>query len=126
MHFGGDVNIYTPSLAKYYGNWMFTTRMYLTPGSAGTSRSVQFQARRYFGNGTDYFGVRYGHGSSAVEARSIQDLEILDSSSLAFEFRRNVGNRLTLQCRWGLSREDLPRSAGLRHYLAESSVDYRF
>lgn len=126
LHFAEDVNIYTPSLSRYYGNWMFTARVLLTPGSAGTSRSGQFQVRRYFGDGTDYVGVRYGRGSSPVEARSIEDLQILDASSLAFEFRRTVDRRLTLECRWGMSREDRPGSAGLRHYLAESSIYYRF
>jgi len=125
MHFGANVNIYTPSLTKYYGNWMFTGRVYLTPGSGGTSRSAGFQVRRYYGDGADYWGLRYGQGSSPAETQGIYDPQILNASSLTFEFRRALNRRLSMQCRWGFSREDRLSSIGLRHYLAETSIYYR-
>ncbi|HYW46354.1 MAG TPA: YaiO family outer membrane beta-barrel protein [Bryobacteraceae bacterium] len=125
MHFSSNVNIYTPSLTKYYGNWMFTGRMFLTPGSAGASRSAGFQVRRYYGDGTDYWGLRYGHGSSPAETLGIYDPQILNSTSLTFEFQRAMSRRLSLQCRWGVSREDRVSASGLRHYLAETSIYYR-
>ena len=125
MHFGPNLNIYTPSLTKYYGNWMFTGRLYLTPGSVGTSRSAGFQGRRSYGDGKDYWQVRYGHGSAPAETQGLYDPQILNASSLTFEFQRAMSHRLSLLCRYGVSREDRLGGTTLLHYLAETSLYYR-
>jgi len=125
MYFGSNVNIYTPSVTKYYGNWMMTARMYFTPGTAGTSRSAQVQARHYFGNGLDYWGVRFGYGASPVETQGIYDLSILHASTVAFEFQRTLYRRFSVQARWGVSVEERVGTGALRHYLADTSVYYR-
>jgi YaiO family outer membrane protein len=125
MYFGGNVRIYTPSLTRYYGNWMFSGRLLLTPGAAGTSRSAGFEVRRNFADGASYWGVRYGRGSSPADTEGIYDLEILRASSFTFDFRRWLSRRLSVQCRFGVSREDRPLASGLRHYLAETSIFYR-
>lgn len=126
LHFSGNVHIYTASLTKYYGDWMFTSRVFLTPDTAGTSHSVQFQARRYLGNGTDYLGVRYGYGSSPVEVESLTDILVLNSQSFAGQFYHGVGKRVMLQAEFGYSRQDRLNISGLRQYLADASMFYRF
>ena len=126
LHFASNVEIYTPSLTKYYGPWMFTARVYLTPGSAGTSQSLQLQTRRYFADGSDYWGVRYGHGSSPAETQGIYDLQLLHASSLTFEVRRTLHRRLIVQGRFGISREDRVSASGLLHYLADAYAGYLF
>jgi YaiO family outer membrane protein len=125
LYFGSNINIYTPSLTKYYGNWMTTVRFYLTPGTTGTSRSAQIQARRYFGNGVDYWGVRCGYGASPVETQGIYDLTILHASTVAFEFQRTLFRRFSMSGRWGASLEDRIGASRLRHYLAEAGIYYR-
>ena len=40
LGFGRGVSIYTASLSKYYGNWLLTGRVLVTPNSAGPSRSL--------------------------------------------------------------------------------------
>ena len=126
LHFGEMVNVYTASISKYYGPWMFTGRVYLTPGSVGTSRSFQFQSRRYLGGGSDYWGLTYGHGSSLAVTQGLYDLQLLNASSLTTELRRTLNRRLVVQCRFGVSREDRLWANGLRHYLAESYIGYLF
>src|ERR1700682_294259 len=41
LGFKDKVNVYTASLSKYYGNWLFTTRTYVTPAAAGDAVSLQ-------------------------------------------------------------------------------------
>lgn len=126
LHFSGNIFIYTASVTKYYGNWMFTARTFLTPDIVGTSHSVQFQVRHYLGGGTDYWGVRYGHGSSPVEVQSLADTQILNSSSFSTEIYHRLGRRFAGQARFGYSREDRLGISGLRHYVADASMYYRF
>ena len=126
LHFGGNVRIYTAALTKYYGDWMFTARTYLTPGVVGTSRSGQIQVRRYLGSGTDYFTLRVGYGSSPSEITSVTDIQILNSQSVATEFNHMLGRRWMFFAQFGYSYEDRIGINGLRHYLADVTTFYRF
>jgi YaiO family outer membrane protein len=126
MHFGSDVHIYTAAVTKYRGNWMLTSRMYLTPDIVGTSRSVQVQARHYGSSVDNYFGVRFGYGSSPTEVTYLTDIQILDATSASVDFQRALGRHMRWSGRFGVSREDRVGSSGLMHYLANTSLDYRF
>jgi YaiO family outer membrane protein len=126
LHFGGAVRIYTAAVTKYYGDWMFTGRTYLTPGIVGTSRSGQLQIRRYLGSGTDFITLRLGYGSSPTEITSLTDIQILNSQSLATEFNHMIGRRWMVYAQFGYSYEDRIGITGLHHYLADVTTFYRF
>lgn len=126
LHFGGNIRIYTASLTKYYGDWMFTGRTFLTPDIVGTSRSGQFQVRRYLGSSTDYVSLRIGYGSSPTEVTNITDIQILSSSSAAVQFNHAIGRRFMVLGQFGYSYEDRIGISGLRHYLADATAYYRF
>lgn len=126
LGFAGRVNLYTGSVTKYRGDWMFTLRTFLTPGFVGTSRSFQLGARRYFGDGRDYLAFRVGRGAAPVEARSQQDVEILQSFSLAVEWRQRLTQRLGILLRAGAYHEDRLSRSGLRRYVTDGGIDYRF
>ena len=126
LHFGSNIRIYTASLTKYYGDWMFTGRTFLTPDVVGTSRSGQLQVRRYLGSSTDYVSLRIGYGSAPTEVTSITDIQILNSSSAAVELNHSVGRRLMILGHFGYSYEDRIGITGLRHYLADVTTYYRF
>lgn len=126
MDFNGAVNIFTGSVTKYKGNWMFTGRTYLTPDSAGTSRTVQFLTRRYFGEGTNYVGVRYGWGASVEETPSLLSTQVLSSSSYYGEANWVLKRRWTVNLKGGAFFEDQLYAGHLRHYLCDSSVFFRF
>ncbi len=126
LGFRSNVDVYTGSVTRYRGDWMFTLRAFLTPDSVGTSRSFQLNARRYFGDGRDFIGVRVGRGSSPVETRTTQDIEILDSSSLTMEWRQRLAGGLGINIRAGINREDRLYRAGLKRYVADGGIDYRF
>jgi len=126
LGFSSKVNIYTTSLGKYYGSWFFNGRAYLTPDSAGTSRSVHLSARRYFGEATDYIGFRVGRGAAPIETRTLGDIEILNSTSVYAELNKSLGRRWMMNFRAGHGREDRLNRGVLHRYLAESSIYLRF
>jgi YaiO family outer membrane protein len=126
LHFGGNIRIYTASVTKYYGEWMFTGRTYLTPDVVGTSRSGQLQVRRYLGSSTDYISLRIGYGSAPSEVTSLTDIQILNSQSFAGEINHAIGRRFMIQGHFGYSYEDRIGITGLHHYLADVTGYFRF
>jgi YaiO family outer membrane protein len=126
LHFAENINVYTLSVSKYYGNWLLTSRGYFTPALPGTSQSMQFQARRYLKSRTDYWGVRYGLGATPVGVVTISDIQVLRSSSLAAEFTHRLGRRFNWLGRTGYSREDRLNRSGLNHYLMEGAIYFGF
>lgn len=71
LHFtSSDVNIYTGSIGKYYGNFWFSFREFVTPSGKGGSFTEIFQVRRYFSTSDDYVGVQYSHGSSPDDVQT--------------------------------------------------------
>jgi len=65
LSFGdGGTTIYTASLTKYRGRYMYRVATYVTPSGGTASLSVNGLVRRYFGNAQTYLGVRGSIGSS--------------------------------------------------------------
>jgi YaiO family outer membrane protein len=126
LGFSSRVNIYTTSLAKYYGAWLFTGRVYITPDSLGTSDSFSISARRYFGEGTDYVDLRYGRGASPTEVHSLQDILVLNSSSFGTEMNRMIERRWLINFRAGLSQEERLFRSNLWHYQLSGTLYFRF
>lgn len=59
-----DITLYTLTLGKYYGNYWFSGRTFLSDGKKGISNSYTFIIRRYFSNPLDYVGLVGGIGFS--------------------------------------------------------------
>jgi len=125
LHFGSNIRIYTGALTKYYGDWMFTARTYITPDSIGTSRSGQLQVRRYL-SATDYYFVRVGYGSSPTGVTSLQDIQILNSQSFAAGINHSIGRRFMVMADFGYSYQDRVGITGLHAYSADGTFYYRF
>lgn len=64
------VDVYTATLGKYLGNYWFSIRTYITPGSNGTSVSGFLSARRYFADAENYIGLKVGYGVSPDDSRN--------------------------------------------------------
>ena len=86
--------IYTLSLSKYWGSYLFTARTYFVPRAAGNSQSFSLLARRYFGDARTYLGVSGGMGSASADIRFAEDIQKLDSWSLGIEGQRPLSNRV--------------------------------
>jgi YaiO family outer membrane protein len=126
LGFGRGVNIYAGSLSKYYGNWLFTGRLFVTPDSAGTSRSIHGSFRRYFGDGGTFVGLRYSRGGWREELRNRNDLEVLDSNVGVVETTMILGGHLELNVTGSYSRENRVEQRDLRQYSVSTGLGFRF
>ncbi|NOU00274.1 MAG: YaiO family outer membrane beta-barrel protein [Gallionella sp.] len=61
------VTLYTGSLSKYAGNYLFTVRPYVTPSSIGTSISGNIKITRYFSDADHFLRLNASAGKSAEE-----------------------------------------------------------
>jgi YaiO family outer membrane protein len=65
LYFTNSTWIYTAYLGKYFKNWLFGARIYITPGSSSISQSYNLSARYYYKGDTDnYLAVNVGNGIS--------------------------------------------------------------
>jgi YaiO family outer membrane protein len=126
LGFKEKVNVYTGSLSKYYRSWLFTTRTYVTPGATGDTVSLQYSARRYFGEGSSYVGARFGSGGAPVQTGSVNEIEVLRSISFLGEINWRVARRWTFNFRGGESREDRLNDPRLQHHLVDGTLFFRF
>lgn len=69
LHFSDNVWIYTASVGKYYRNFWFNARTYLTPGEQKISHSYAGTVRYYLQGAEDYVGLLLGTGISPEENR---------------------------------------------------------
>lgn len=126
LAFGSGINIYTATLGKYHGDWLFTWRGFATPDESGISKSASIGARRYIGGDGDYVGVRAGKGSSVFDSVRVDPLQDLRSVSISSELNKTLRSRWTYGMKVGLSREDRLGRPALRHYLLDTGIYYRF
>lgn len=64
LNFGSGTYIYTFSIGKYYSNFLFALRTYITPGNAGASQSYNLSGRYYFTDADNYIELKVGTGIS--------------------------------------------------------------
>lgn len=64
LKFKSSNEIYTAAISKYYRNYWFNLRTYLSPGSGSLSQSYFLSSRYYFGGTDDYFTFGLGTGIS--------------------------------------------------------------
>lgn len=73
LYFSDPTNIFTAYIGKYYKNYLFGLRTYLTPGASSLSQSYTAMGRYYFGGADDYLELVAGTGISPDE-RSLAQL----------------------------------------------------
>ena len=64
LRWSDDLLFYTASVGKYYKNYWFSFRTFVTPKNSSASTSFSFTTRRYFATADDYIGLTLGVGSS--------------------------------------------------------------
>jgi len=85
LYFTGDTWIYTASLGKYYSNFWFNFRTYLTPSNSAISQSYSFHVRYYTGGADDYFSLGIGTGVSPDDPKNV----ILLNNGSNYKLRSN-------------------------------------
>ncbi|TVZ28707.1 YaiO family outer membrane protein [Gillisia sp. Hel_I_86] len=64
LSFSSSTWIYTASIGKYYSNYWFNLRTYLTPSNNSLSKSISLTVRYYLAGADDYLSLRIGTGLS--------------------------------------------------------------
>jgi len=115
LYFSDATWIYTSSIGKYFKNYWFNFRTYITPATESVSNSYTFTTRYYFKE-TNYFGVALGTGISPDEtANNIQlaNLYKLKSYKVSADYRNTFGTLNTILLGFSiLQQEYLPKVTG--------------
>lgn len=96
LAFNSNTWTYTASLGKYYKNFWFNFRTYLTPTNKDIANSYNFSTRYYFGGTDDYFGVSLGTGFSPDNSNNnilINNTTQLNSTNISLRFRKLVSKK---------------------------------
>jgi len=126
LDFGASqTDIYTLSLTKYRGSYLFTARMYLVPSSGGTSRSLNFVARRYFGTAETYISLNGGYGTAPTEIEFSDDIAALDSWSASIDGQYALSDIWLIGGTVGFDSSEYPNFTRER-FSAKVNISYRF
>lgn len=104
LRFSDNTWIYTASLGKYYKNFWFNLRTYLTPSNEAVSQSFSFNTRYYFGGADDFLSLGIGTGLSPDNQQNnvlINTPYKLKSNNISVGYRKSFKsfNIITLQAR---------------------------
>jgi len=114
------------TLAKYEGDWMLSGRLDVECGSGRGAISAYVTARRAFGpTGRSHVSVRYGHGRTREDVRSVGDT-LLDADTVAGDLTIEVGRRVEWIAAAGLSAGDRLPGGRLRQYSFRTGLGWRF
>jgi YaiO family outer membrane protein len=128
---GSPTWVYTGCLGKYYRNWLFAARVYLTPAttSPAVSTSYSLSAKYYYGGADELIGLSGGYGISPDDRYNVIQLGSktrLVSYNLGLQGKKKIGHGqvLSANLNW-LNQEYLPGTNGNQYDLGLSWL-YRF
>lgn len=121
-----SVTIYTGSIGKYYRDYLFTLRTYLTPSAIGSSLSGSLAARRYFNDPDTYLTLSVGTGISPDQSSPTAEVLRLQSRKVSVGGQARIGRAWIASS--SLAFEDQELSAGTKrgHFTASMGLEYRF
>lgn len=109
LRFSDNTWIYTASIGKYYKNFWFNFRTYLTPSTANVSQSFAFSTRYYFASADDFVSLSLASGLSPDEQNNVlinaTDYR-LKSKSISFGLRKSIRNFNVLTLSIGLENQE--------------------
>jgi YaiO family outer membrane protein len=121
------VVIYTGSIGKYYGNYWFSLRPYLTPGKDKWSKSVNLTVRHYMSDPESYLSLVIGTGISPDEQQYAFDPGYyLKSNKISLEYQQKIASRIILDCRTGFAREEIRAGTRRNRYSFDIGASYLF
>ncbi len=85
LSFSGPTWIYTASVSKYYKDYWFNFRTFLTPSNNNISQSYALNVRYYYGGADDYFSLGLGTGISPDDPGN----SVLLNSGNVYKLRSN-------------------------------------
>lgn len=103
-----NVLIYTAAIGKYWSDYWFSGRIYLTPSTHSFSNSYAFTIRRYFRTPDDYISLNLGYGYTPDERRMFFDsgLFYLKSGKVSLDFQHRIFKDFLFSCGAGYTNEE--------------------
>lgn len=96
LRYSSDTWIYTFALGKYYGNYWFSLRTFITPQIEKASYSYSLIVRYYFSTAYDYLALSIGTGITPNETSIDFQGNWLKSNKLGLEYQSQVSRVLIL------------------------------
>jgi len=126
LNFGGsETYIYTGSLTRYHGNYLFRGTTYVTPSSSGTSVSGGAQVRRYFGGADTYVSISGSAGTSPSAPLFAEDVRRRSSWSVSVDGQVPLSPRTLVGGSVGYDEEEL-RTRVVKRVSVSVSITYEF
>jgi YaiO family outer membrane protein len=127
LHFTSTkVMIYTGSVGKYYGNYLFQFHPFITPSSVGSSLSGNFVIRRYFEDAENYATLSFGAGTAPDQKFTSLDLVRLYSQKVSLDGRKTLGKGTSILGYFGFANQDLKFGGRRKTYSFSFGVEKRF
>jgi YaiO family outer membrane protein len=123
---GSGVTIYTGSLGKYYRNYWFSFRPYVTPSSIGASASYSGTVRIYLDDADRYFTFSAGAGSFPDERNTTLDTFRLRTAKVSVDGRFRMGRGLFGTATAGFDTQEITRGNRRNHFNIGFSLEKTF
>lgn len=123
-----SVVYYTGSAGKYYGNYWFSLRAYVTPTEDYTGQTWVLSARRYLATAEDYLGLKLEYGTSPENLISIVDypnIKGFRSAGAHLSYQRRLGQWL-MRTEAGYRREEYREDTFRNHLSIQLHLLYQF
>ncbi|MDA9555601.1 YaiO family outer membrane beta-barrel protein [Pelobium sp.] len=118
LSFDATTWIYTASVGKYYKNYWFNLRTFLTPSNSAVSQSFSLNVRYYYGSANDYLSLSLGTGISPDNQRNITlynngNAYRLKSNNVSFGYNKAIKSTTVIGLKGAFERQEyLPRTKG--------------
>lgn len=120
------VTIYTGSLGKYWGDYLFTIRANATPSSLGSSKSGSVSARRYFGDGENHLTLSLGSGVSPDQPNPSAEILNLRSRKAGLAAQGWIHRRLILSGSLSLEKQEIAQGVNRTQTSFSAGLEWRF
>lgn len=123
------IYIITGSFGKYYKNYWFSLKPFITPKSYGISHSYNLSIRKYFKSGDNYFSLSLGVGSSPDDPdNNKDDIELYRHHSYKIKagYQDIMFNKLIWKADFGYNYEEYRTDAFRHAYSINLKISYIF
>ncbi len=121
-----SVLIYTGNLGKYYKNYWFSLRPFITSKTSGIDISGILLIRKYQNKLGNYITLLLGIGSSPIELFFLEDIERLNSYKIGLEITQKVSRSLLIEIHIRFEREEFQTGKFGNRYALSFSLQQTF
>lgn len=120
------VLIYTGNLGKYYKNYWFSLRPFITSKTSGIDISGILLIRKYQNNPGNCISLLLGIGSSPIELFFLEDIERLNSYKIGLEIVQMVSRSTLIEIQIRFEREEFQTGKFGNRYTFNLSLQQTF